>query len=500
MKRFRIQIAIGLIAMLLVGGYIAYPKSMASATYANSIEESNAAREQLRTANNLAEAFKHVSRALRPSVVSISTESKPRNIAVRQFRMPSTPFGLSPFMDEDLLEGLQSMELPRQLPGRRGLGSGVIVRSDGHVLTNHHVVQGAEKIEVTLSDERTYPATVIGTDPETDLAVLKIDVSGLQPVTWADSEAAEVGEWVVAVGSPFGLSQPVTAGIVSALGRDDMGIANYENFIQTDAAINPGNSGGPLVNLQGQLLGINTAIASRSGTFNGVGFAIPSSMAHRVMTSIINHGQVARGYLGVMIQDLTDELASSFGFDGAGVLVGDVVPDGPGDRAGLKAGDIVTHVDEEPMRTANQLRNRVANIDPGSAVAMRIVRDGKTQVVNVSLGTRDPAPLANLQSDRSGEVGSASALGFAVAGLSDELRDRLGVERSSGVVVSKVEPGGLAWHAGIRRGDVVVSVNGVEVKSIRDYREALDDANVNSGVRLRVERNAASRYVFLKSN
>ena len=323
-----------------------------------------------------------------------------------------------------LFKEFRSFRVPQKLPGKQGLGSGVVVRGDGHILTNHHVIKGADKIEVTLSDDRTYDATVIGSDPETDLAVLKIEASGLQPVQWADSDSAEVGEWVVAVGSPFGLNQTVTSGIVSALGRDDMGITNYENFIQTDAAINPGNSGGPLVNLKGQLLGINTAIASRSGSYNGIGFAIPASMANRVMTSIMDDGKVSRGYLGVMIQDLNKDLASSFSFDGEGVLIGDVVPEGPGDKGGLKAGDIVTQLNGKVMENSNQLRNSVADLDPESKVDLEVVRNGSVMNLQVELGTRDLTQLASWTRGGGSPI-KVSKLGLSVEEPTSQMRDSL---------------------------------------------------------------------------
>ena len=214
-------------------------------------------------------------------------------------------------------------------------------------------------------------------------------------MNWGNSDDAEVGEWVVAIGSPFGLDQTVTSGIISAMGRDDMGITSYENFIQTDAAINPGNSGGPLVNLKGEMVGINTAIVSRSGSYNGIGFAIPSSMAERVMNSILDHGQVSRGYLGIMIQDLNDDLASSFGFDGAGVLVGDVIPDGPGDKAGLSAGDIITKLNGTEMTKSSQLRNEVADMEPGSSIELKVYRDGDWSNVRVKLGQRDTTQVVS---------------------------------------------------------------------------------------------------------
>ncbi|MFK7768091.1 MAG: DegQ family serine endoprotease [Mariniblastus sp.] len=501
MKRFDIRTGLLLLAALMAGGYFAYPRFVTNSTYAQEQQASGIAYEQLKTANNLSDAFKHVAKALRPSVVSISTESKPLNVAIQQFRSPLMPFGLSPFFEDKNLQSFQSFKVPEQLPGKQGLGSGMIVRSDGHILTNHHVIKGAAKINVTLSDDRTYSAKVVGSDPETDLAVLKIDASGLQPVEWADSESAEVGEWVVAIGSPFGLNQTVTSGIISAMGRDDMGIASYENFIQTDAAINPGNSGGPLVNLKGELLGINTAIASRSGAYNGIGFAIPSSMANRVMNSIVDHGKVARGYLGVMIQNLEEGLASSFSFDGEGVLIGDVVPGGPGEQGGLQPGDIVTQLNDKPISSSSELRNRVADLAPGSTVKMEVVRNGSVMSFSINLGLRDQAKLASYRSGSGDSSDSASKieLGLSVQSLTGDVKLKLNSEFDRGVVITDADSSGLAWQAGIREGDIIVSINNQAIDSISDFEQAMDSVDVSKGVRLRVHRDGVTRFVFLKS-
>ncbi len=501
MKKFYSKATLLLLAALMAGGYFAYPKFTASNAYANAALQSDEALDQLRTANNLSDAFKHVAKALHPSVVSISTTAKPRNVSVRQFPMPSTPFGggLSPFFSDNFFKEFRSFTVPQKLPGKQGLGSGIVVQDDGHILTNHHVIKEAEKIEVTLSDDRTYDATVIGSDPETDLAVLKIEASGLQPVRWADSDAAEVGEWVVAVGSPFGLNQTVTSGIVSALGRDDMGITNYENFIQTDAAINPGNSGGPLVNLKGELLGINTAIASRSGSYNGIGFAIPSSMANRVMTSIMDHGKVSRGYLGVMIQDMSEDLASSFSFDGEGVLVGDVVPGGPGDEGGLEAGDIVTELNGQPMANSNQLRNSVADLGPNSMVDLEVLRDGSSVNLQIKLGTRDATQLANWTSGE-GAGSIDTKFGLKVEQPTSQIKDSLNISMDGGVLVTQVDSRSMASQVGVRQGDIIVSVNGSDIASVEDFNNAVDSADLSAGVRMRVYRDGGTRFVFMKSN
>lgn len=291
----------------------------------------------------------------------------------------------------------------------------------------------------------------------------------------------------------------MTSGIVSALGRDDMGITNYENFIQTDAAINPGNSGGPLVNLKGELLGINTAIASRSGSYNGIGFAIPASMASRVMTSIMNDGKVSRGYLGVMIQDLDKDLAASFNFEGKGVLIGDVVPDGPGDKGGLQAGDIVTQLNGNSIASSNQLRNSVAYLGPQSKVELEVVRNGGVMNLQVVLGTRDLAQLASW-TNGGGSTSTNSKLGLSVEELNSQMRDNLNITIEDGVVVTQVDSPSMAGRVGVREGDLIVSINGIDVSSMTDFETALDSADLSQGVRMRIHRDGTTRFVFMKSN
>ncbi len=359
------------------------------------------------------------------------------------------------------------------------------------------MVQGADEVKVTLSDKRQFIADVVGTDKATDLAVLKIEASGLFPARLGDSTELEVGQWVLAIGSPFGLEQTVTAGIVSAVGRANVGITDYEDFIQTDAAINPGNSGGPLVDLRGDVVGINTAIASRNGGYQGIGFAIPSSMARQVMESIIENGQVSRGYLGALIQDLNPELAESFGFDSTdGVLIGDVVADGPAAQAGLKPGDIVTKFDGHQATSANQLRNAIAATDPNSQMQIEVYRDGRSESFSVAIG--------RLEADRLAGVGSAAAsddqLGLQVETLTPTMATRLGYDPDlRGVVVAEVDPGGLAARVGIQPGDVVASIGNTTIESVSDFRNALRNNSAEKGMRMQIMRDGVRRFVFLQS-
>jgi len=317
------------------------------------------------------------------------------------------------------------------------------------------------------------------------------------PAQLGNSDNIEVGQWVVAIGSPFGLDQTVTAGIISAKGRADVGIAAYEDFIQTDAAINPGNSGGPLVNLKGQVVGVNTAIASRNGGYMGVGFSIPINMARTVKDSIIKHGRVDRGMLGAGIQDLDDKLAESFGFQGTeGVLVSQVFPDSPADKAGLQTGDIIVRLNGKPTHDRNQLRYMVAATAPGTNATMTVFREGKRIRLPVTIGLRDSHTFAQ----KLRESDSASGLGMTAQTLTSELARRLGYEKNvSGVVVTQVESGSLADRAEIRAGDVIVSVDDRQVASVEDFRTATDRADLERGMRLRILRGGFSQYVVIKS-
>ena len=435
---------------------------------------------------------------MRPSVVSISSVQRVRPSSSFGRGRPDLPEEFRGLVPDDFFDRFRGFQVPGNGRQRPGLGSGVIVSSDGYIVTNNHVVREADEINVTLSDNRTLEAEVIGTDAKTDLAVLKIDASDLLPAPLGDSEAAEVGEWVLAIGSPFGLEQTVTAGIISAKGRH-MDIADYEDFIQTDAAINPGNSGGPLVDLKGQVIGINTAIASRTGTYMGVGFAIPSSMVRKVKDAIVKHGRVHRGRMGALIQNLNEDLAQSFGYDSKkGVLVGDVLPDSPAEKAGLRAGDIVAEYSGRAVSDVNELRNAVADTPPNTRSELLIFRNGKTQRVPIVVDELKDEPV------RVGQRGSSESsvnLGMTVQALTPDLARQLGYEGDEhGVVVTDVEPGSLGAQAGVDAKDLIVDVNGKAIGNVRDFQEAMDKAGVSKGIRLQVMREGVRRYVFLKSS
>lgn len=492
-------LAISLLGVMSLLAVTLLPSTLTRLTYAVETGRSLAAQDQLAAAQSLSEGFKEVAKALRPSVVSVNSI---RRIQARipgsrgQMLPPQLPEEFRRFFGDDFFEHYFQLPVPPEGFEQHGTGSGVIVSSDGYVLTNNHVVSGADEVTVRLSDKRELKAEIVGTDPATDLAVLKIDATGLVPARLGDSNELEVGEWVVAIGSPFGLEQTVTAGIVSAKGRANVGLADYEDFIQTDAAINPGNSGGPLVNLRGEVIGINTAIASSNGGNMGVGFAIPSNMARTVMDSLIKNGRVERGWLGAVIQNLDEGLASSFGYDETeGVLIGDVVPDGPAAKAGLKSGDIIVRYDGKPVKDVNELRYRVAATKAGTDVKVTVFRDGKLKTVEVEIGRLEGQPtVLGTQSDA-----HSKDLGLTVQTLTSDLAQELGYEKDAkGVVVTAVEPGSVAASAGILPKDVIVSVGNTEVTDAASFRRALEAHDLSKGIRLQVMRDNVRRFVFLR--
>jgi serine protease Do len=414
---------------------------------------------------SLQNGFASVLKPALPAIVNIHTSKMVKPHGNSQFF--NDPFFRQFFGDQF---GPQGKPTPQR---EQSLGSGVIVTSDGTILTNNHVIDGASDIKVYLNDKRQYTAKLIGSDPMTDIAVLKIDASGLATLPLGDSSKLQVGDVVLAIGEPFGLGGTATMGIVSATGRGGLGIENYEDFIQTDAAINPGNSGGAMIDLHGSLIGINTAILAGNGGGNqGIGFAIPINMARKVMDQIASHGKVVRGYMGVHIQDLTPDLAKQFGLSQAsGVLISDVEPGKPADRAGIKKGDVILALNGETVDSANPLRLAISQTSPGSTIKLTIWRDGKTQDINVALAELPETA----EKVGAAEEGTSSTLeGVSVQNLTPDTSEELQLPAGThGVVVTSVDASSPAAAAGLDRGVVILEVNHKNVTSVEQFKQAL---------------------------
>jgi len=412
----------------------------------------------MQTALDLSTAITQVARENIPAVVHIDVTER------REISNPLLPFGNDPFFGR-FFNGPQ---MPRKFQQEvKGLGTGMIIDTDGHILTNNHVAAGASEINVLLADGNSYKAEVVGTDPKTDLAVLHISADEELPaVTFGDSDKAEVGDWVVAIGHPRGLDETVTQGIVSAKHRNGIiDPSSYQDFIQTDAAINPGNSGGPLLNLKGEVIGVNSAIASTSGGFEGIGFAIPSNMAIHIARTLIAHGKVERGWLGVSISDLTPETVKSMKLPNAkGARVAGVVPGGPADKAGVKDNDVITSYAGQQIADAAALQNKVADSTAGQQVPITLVRDGKNLEVTAGIGTQEDAV-------RTMAASLEKRLGAVVRPLTAEETDHYQLEAGIGVVIQKLDSDGHLAKAGFEKDDVILAINNVPVKGVEGFVE-----------------------------
>jgi serine protease Do len=387
------------------------------------------------------------------------------------------PFYSDPFFRQFFGDDFSGQfRVPRE-QRERSLGSGVIISPEGHILTNNHVVEGATEIKISLADKRELKANVVGTDSRTDIAVLKIDAKDLPVVTFADSSNVQVGEFVLAVGNPFGVGQTVTMGIVSATGRGGLGIEDYEDFIQTDAAINPGNSGGAMINVHGGLIGINTAIISGAGGGNqGVGFAVPVNMAREVMDHIIKHGRVIRGWLGVVVQPLTPAVAKAFALPGQprGALISDVAPDSPASRSGLAKGDIILLLNGDPVTDSRTLSLKISMLAPGTTIRLKTFREGRERDVSVTLSE---LPVKAARTGQTGIPSSGFELGISVQPLTAQAARQLGLPtQTQGVLVDDIEPGSQAGDAGIRRGDVIQEVNHKPVTSPDEFQRLINQS------------------------
>ena len=436
-------------------------------------------------------SFAPIVKKVVPSVVKVEVII-PGKETDTDFGLPDDPF-FRQFFGNQFPGGRRKSFSPTE----HGVGSGVIVTKDGYILTNNHVVDSANEVKVTLNDGREFIAKVVGKDPKSDLAVIKINAHDLPAIAFADSGQCEVGDLVLAVGNPFAIGQSVTMGIVSATGRATMGL-DYEDFIQTDAAINPGNSGGALVDADGRLIGINTAIYSRSGGNQGIGFAIPTDLARGIMVSLIEHGKVTRGYLGVMIQDVTPSLAKEFKLkNDQGALVGDIVPNGPADKAGLKSGDVIVQFNGHKVVDSRHLKLEVAETPPGDKVPLEILRNGSAQTLDVQL--KELPGSAALASNNSNGSQDADALhGVGVGDLDTQTRQQFNIpDHVKGAVISEVAPNSAAANAGLKPGDVIEEINHHSVQSAEDAVRLTEHASNNKITLLRVWSGEGSRYVVV---
>jgi len=429
--------------------------------------------------------FASLAKKLGPAVVNISTTQ------VRRTAEPAP----APFGDGDpfgqFWERFFGGEFPRGPQRQSGLGSGFVIDRDGTILTNYHVVDGAQKIVVKLSDGRSFDAKVLGKDQKTDIAIIKIDTGqDLPAATLGDSDRLEVGEWVMAIGNPFGLDHTVTSGIVSAKGRH-IGAGPYEDFIQTDASINPGNSGGPLINLRGEVVGINTAIFSQSGGNIGIGFAIPTNLVKELLPNLKDNGKVVRGYLGVTIQKITPEIAESLGTKQAsGALVADVAKAGPAERAGIKTGDVIVEFNGKEIKDSGELPLLAARTAPGKQAQLKILRNGKELTLPLTVGEFKEREVV-----AAAENGD---LGLAVQSVTPNMAAELGLERAEGLVITSIKPGSAANEAGLQRGDVIVEINRRPVRNLSDYNRVVEKTEKGKSMLFLVRRGEGSLFLALK--
>jgi serine protease Do len=441
-------------------------------------------------------AFVNVVKKAKPAVVHIKVE-KTTTSNYQGGLGPEDLFN-NPFFEQFFgPQYRQHQQQPQQFK-QRGQGSGFIISKDGFILTNNHVVEGADSIKVILSNDRAFDAKLIGTDPQTDVALIKIeDPENLPVLPLGNSANLEVGEWVIAIGNPFGLSQTVTVGVVSATGRSSVGINEYENFIQTDAAINPGNSGGPLINSRGEVVGINTALFSRTGGYMGIGFAIPINMAKSIEDQLQQKGKVTRGWLGVVIQNVDEDLAESFGLKQAGgILISEVQKDSPASAAGLQQGDVILKMNGAALVNVSDLRNRVALLQPGSKAMVEIMRDGKDKKVQITIGEQ-PSNFGK-RGPGSNNDDSLNQYGLTLQELTPELAKKFEYAENSGLIISDVASGSAAEAAGLQPGQLVEEVNRVRVRNLKELNTVLQKSESDK-VLLRVRAGDYSTYVVLSA-
>jgi len=444
-------------------------------------------QQSVDTLAKIGQATAELAEAVKPSVVNISTT-----------RTVKLQGGVNPFFDDPLFKRFfgDQFRMPKERKSA-SLGSGVIVDPKGYILTANHVIQGAEEIKVTLSDKREFKGKVIGSDAMTDIGIIKIDAGDELPaIQWGDSDALRVGETVLAIGSPYGLSQTVTMGIVSAVGRANVGIADYEDFIQTDAAINPGNSGGALINIKGELVGINTAIFSTSGGYQGIGFAVPTGMAKTVMDSLITEGKVTRGWLGVTIQALTPELAKQFDLkEEKGVLLGDVIEGSPAEKAGLQRGDVITEFEGKKVEEPNQLRNMVANTPLGREVNITIIRENRAETKKVIISELPADMRRPAKSDEYKNLLN----GVSVQDITPDIADKLNIPvKIKGVIVTDVDEDSPSAMI-LMQGDVIQEINRQKITGMKEYGKVVSGIAAEKDILLLVFRGGASVFITLSN-
>ncbi len=450
--------------------------------------------------SQMSEAQSEVAAVATPSVVNISTTRVIKSREEAPFDFFDDPFFRRFFGDQ-----LPHPNVPREHK-EQSLGSGVIVSEDGYIVTNNHVIEKAQEIKVLLSNKKDYKAKLIGADPKTDIAVIKIDAKGLTALPWGDSNKLKVGEIVFAIGNPFGLNQTVTMGVIGAVGRANVGIADYEDFIQTDAAINPGNSGGALINARGELIGINTAILSRTGGYQGIGFAVPSSMAQQVMESLVRYKKVVRGWLGVSIQEVTSDLAEEFGVkDLKGALVSGVMKGSPAEKAGIRQGDVILQYNGKVVEDTGHLRNMVSQTPIGTTVKVKILRQKKELEMEVTIAeltkkvAEAPAGEEESGEGNNKEEESSVLSGMIVRELTPALAARFGFEeKEKGMVVLKVEPASRIYEAGIRPGDIILQINQKNVATLDEYKKVASKIKANERILLLLRRKGQDLFVTVK--
>ncbi len=452
----------------------------------------------IKAAKALSNTFAAVAKTATPAVVSIKVEKTMEAGPALGFGSPFEFNDPSDQFNDEFLRKFFGGRMPQQRSPQKfqqkGQGSGFIIDKTGYILTNNHVVGDVDNITVELQDGRKFEhAKLIGTDPDSEVALIKIEGDNFPVLPMGDSEKMQVGDWVMAIGNPFGLSETVTVGVISAVGRSNVHIAAYEDFIQTDAAINPGNSGGPLINLDGQVIGINTAIASQSGGYMGVGFAIPINMAKSIEEQLIKSGKVTRGYLGLAAQDVTAEMAQLLGIPQAeGAIVAEIVKDSPADKAGLQSNDILLEMDGKKITSYDEFRNEVAMLAPDTKIQLQILRNNKKENITLTIGER-PTSLARAETSQE----STEQLGLQVQNLTQDLADQLGYSLGEGVIVTGVTPGSAADNAGIQAGDLILGVNQKKVNSVDNFDQAIKQSQKDKKVILLVKHGEYSRFVVI---